>query len=252
MTNRSGRWAGPHWNLVSVVPLGALVIVADNAITQVLAVLALVLAAARYGRESATRSRQDGARSAKSAGPPGGTSPEVLCARTVQVGAGLDPNGGAPAVPGPAGRPVDEDGQRLANFRVNLVPAVLALANPPWQQAVWLDPSRFENVDHIFHVLFDDFCDADRPEGYLGISLRTPEEVDLMRRLGRALTAAEAGALDDTDDAYLRSAAWPEVVAAAGCLAEVMVSNDLSELVTLHSAGTEGRPGPHEPTGGSA
>ncbi|MFJ9025430.1 hypothetical protein ACIRPU_36475 [Streptomyces sp. NPDC102259] len=67
---------------------------------------------------------------------------------------------------------------------------VLALANPPWQRDVWLDPSEFVNIDHVFHTLFDDFCDAGEPERFLGISLRT-------------------------------------VVAIAGRLAQVMVSNDL-------------------------
>ncbi|MFC8227085.1 hypothetical protein [Streptomyces sp. NPDC057287] len=132
-----------------------------------------------------------------------------------------------------------EDRQRLADFRVNLVPAVLALANPPWQQAVWLDPSAFENVDHIFHVLFDDFCDADRPELYLGTSLRTEEEVDLMRQLGSALNAADSEAPDDTDEQYLQATAWPRVVAVAGRLAQVMVSNDLSELVALLNTESE-------------
>ncbi|MER5477282.1 hypothetical protein ABT026_09895 [Streptomyces sp. NPDC002734] len=131
---------------------------------------------------------------------------------------------------------MNEDSQRLANFRVNLVPAVLALANPPWQRDVWLDPSTFENLDHIFHTLFDDFCDADEPERYLGVSLRTEEEVALVRELGGALNAAAAEAPNDTDEEHLRSAHWPEVVAIAGRLATVMVSNDLGELVAQHEA----------------
>jgi hypothetical protein len=133
-----------------------------------------------------------------------------------------------------------EDAQSLANFRVNLVPAVLALANPPWQRDVWLDPSTFENLDHIFHTLFDDFCDADRPERFLGVSLRTEEEVTLMRELGVALNAATAEAPNDTDEEHLRSAHWPEVVAVAGRLAGVMVSNDLGRLVALHESETGG------------
>jgi hypothetical protein len=131
---------------------------------------------------------------------------------------------------------MNEDSQRLANFRVHLVPAVLALANPPWQREVWLDPSTFENLDHIFHTLFDDFCDADDPERFLGTSLRTEEEVTLMRELGVALNEAAAEAPNDTDEEYLRSTHWPEVVAVAGRLASVMVSNDLGELVALHES----------------
>ncbi|MFG3282693.1 hypothetical protein [Streptomyces sp. NPDC048111] len=129
---------------------------------------------------------------------------------------------------------MNEDSRRLANFRVHLVPAVLALANPPWQRDVWLDSSTFENLDHVFHTLFDDFCDADKPEGYLGTSLRTEEEVALMRELGAALNAAADEVPNDTNAEYLQAAAWPEVVDIAGRLAQVMVGNDLGELAALH------------------
>ncbi|MFD7204358.1 hypothetical protein [Streptomyces sp. NPDC059893] len=139
---------------------------------------------------------------------------------------------------------MNEDSQRLANFRVHVVPAVLALARPPWQRDVWLDPSTFENLDYIFHTLFDDFCDADDPERYLGTSLRTEEEVARMRELGAALNAAADEAPNDTDAEYLQAASWPEVVAAAGRLAHVMIRNDLGELVALHEPRTEN----HQPT----
>ncbi|MFF0064203.1 hypothetical protein ACFYRC_22125 [Streptomyces sp. NPDC005279] len=129
---------------------------------------------------------------------------------------------------------MSEDARLIANHRVHVVPVVLALANPPWQRDVWLDPSVFENVDHVFHTLFDDFCDADEPEQYLGVSLRTEEEVALMRELGVALNTAAAEAPNDTDMEYLQAAAWPEVVAIAGRLAQVMVANDLRELSALH------------------
>ncbi|MFF2601666.1 hypothetical protein [Streptomyces californicus] len=132
--------------------------------------------------------------------------------------------------------PVDDLGLITARVRTHLVPAVLALAHPPWQHDVWLDPATFENLDHIFHVLYDDFCDADHPERYLGIGLRTEEEVALMRQLGRAIAAVEAEVPEETDAAYLRAAGWPKVVAAAGRLARVMVDEDLAELLALHEA----------------
>ncbi|MGQ4382280.1 SCO4402 family protein [Streptomyces sp. SAS_270] len=129
---------------------------------------------------------------------------------------------------------VSEDARLLANHRVHVVPVVLALANPPWQRDVWLDPSMFENLDHVFHTLFDDFCDADEPEQYLGVSLRTEEEVALMRELGIALNAAATEAPEETDAEYLRTPSWPKVVAVAGRLAQVMVANDLKELAAMH------------------
>ncbi|MGW7380663.1 hypothetical protein [Streptomyces sp. NPDC054794] len=63
-----------------------------------------------------------------------------------------------------------------------------------------------------------------------------------MRELGVALNAAQAEAPSDTDAEYLQATVWPEVVAVAGRLAQVMVANDLAELVALHDA---------EPTAGS-
>ncbi|MEV1022185.1 hypothetical protein [Streptomyces sp. NPDC050264] len=132
-----------------------------------------------------------------------------------------------------------EDVGLIANYRVHVVPVVLALANPPWQRGVWLDPSAFENLDYVFHTLFDDFCDADEPEKYLGISLRTDEEVVLMRELGIALATVESEvpeAPDDTDAEYVEAPSWPAVVAVAGRLARVMVTNDLGELARVYES----------------
>ncbi|MFF4258627.1 hypothetical protein ACFY1L_46335 [Streptomyces sp. NPDC001663] len=128
---------------------------------------------------------------------------------------------------------MSEAARLMANHRVHVVPVVLALADPPWQRDVWLDPSAFEDLDHVFRTLFDDFCDADEPERYLGVSLRSDEEVVLMRELGSALNAAAAEAPRDSDAECLRASAWPEVVTIAGRLARVMVANDLRVLAEL-------------------
>ena len=98
---------------------------------------------------------------------------------------------------------------------------------------MWLAPSAYESLDHVFHTLFDDFCDADEPERYLGVSLRSDEEVVLMRELGVALNATAAEAPSDADAEYLQASSWPEVVAIASRLTQVMVSNDLREVAVL-------------------
>lgn len=131
---------------------------------------------------------------------------------------------------------MDDDRTIMARARIHLVPAVLALANPPWQRDVWLDPEVFEDLGYVLHTLFDDFCDAEHPERYLGIGLRSEEEVVLLRELDRALTVAEDQAPDDSDAEMLRVEGWAEVVAVAGRLAQVMVGNDLGELLALQEA----------------
>ncbi|MCF2533166.1 SCO4402 family protein [Yinghuangia soli] len=131
-----------------------------------------------------------------------------------------------------------DHGIALPVYRLHLVPAVVALASPTWQREVWLDPTRFENLDYTVHVLFDDFCDADDPRPWLGQSLRTEEEVDLMAHLGAAYGAVQdAVGADARDEVYLDAPGWPAVMAAAARLAQVLVANDLAALDALHNAG---------------
>jgi hypothetical protein len=123
---------------------------------------------------------------------------------------------------------VIDHGIRHPHYRLHVVPAVLSLASPSWQREVWLDPAQPENLDHVIHVLFDDFCDADDPGRWLGSSLRTTEEVELMAQLGEAYGAVQ-DAIGPTapDEAYLDDQYWPPVLAVAARLAQVMVRNHL-------------------------
>ncbi|MBO3751013.1 hypothetical protein J5X84_33490 [Streptosporangiaceae bacterium NEAU-GS5] len=122
-----------------------------------------------------------------------------------------------------------DHGIEFPQYRLHLVPAVLALACPSWQREIWLNPDEFENLDYVVRVLFDDFCDASAPQSWLGVSLRTDEEVSLMATLGAGAAAP--------DEAYLESPGWQAVLAAAARLAQVVVMNDLVALSGLHDSG---------------
>lgn len=134
---------------------------------------------------------------------------------------------------------VTDHGIKFPTYRTHVVPAVLSLANPPWQREVWLARDRFEDLTYVVHVLFDDFCDARVPDEFLGVSLRTEEEVELMRLLGAAYASVEreVTAPNVPDEEYLDAPSWPNVVAAAGRLAQVMIANDLAALAALDDAG---------------
>jgi hypothetical protein len=128
-------------------------------------------------------------------------------------------------------------------MRLNLVGAVLSLANPPWQREVWgrpdvPKPGHYEDLDMVVHCLFDDFCDADDPVPYLGVTLRNEDELRLMQELGAQfnLLFKELGGHAQVD-AYLDSPRWSRVVAVAGRLAQEMVGNDLLELAKLTDPG---------------
>ncbi|MFD9166929.1 hypothetical protein ACFVZ8_33830 [Streptomyces sp. NPDC059558] len=131
-----------------------------------------------------------------------------------------------------------DHGVAMPSYSLHVVPAVVALPSPAWQRDVWLDPDQHEDLDHIVHVLFDDFCNADDPQPWLGQSLRTEQEVELMARLGTAYGAVQdavgAGARDEE---YLAAPGWAAVVTAAAGLAQVLVANDHVALSKLHEAG---------------
>ncbi|MDX3354546.1 hypothetical protein PV703_14765 [Streptomyces sp. ME01-24h] len=119
-------------------------------------------------------------------------------------------------------------------FRLHVVPAVLALASPSWQRDVW-QPEEFEDLDYVIHVLFDDFCNADDPAPWLGKSLRTEEEVTLMKELGKAYSVVQdqVGHMAPDQD-YLDSPDWALVITIAAKLAQVMVTDDLQAAALLH------------------
>ncbi|MDK9497626.1 hypothetical protein QEZ40_002568 [Streptomyces katrae] len=137
-----------------------------------------------------------------------------------------------------------DHGIALPAYRLHVVPAVVALASPTWQREVWLDPDRFEGLDYTVRVLFDDFCDADDPLPWLGQSLRSEEEVELMARLGAAYGAVQdAVGAAARDEVYPDSPGWSVVVAAAARLAQVLVANDQLALSRSYDAGRGGATG---------
>lgn len=131
-----------------------------------------------------------------------------------------------------------DHGIRFPHYRRHVVPAVLSLASPSWQREVWLDPAEFENLDYVVHVLFDDFCDAHDPGGWLGASLRTTEEVELMAQLGRVYSAVqdEVGPTSP-DEVFMAAAGWAQVMSVAARLAQVMVDNDLAAAAAVAEGG---------------
>ncbi|MFJ4189098.1 hypothetical protein [Kitasatospora sp. NPDC089509] len=131
-----------------------------------------------------------------------------------------------------------DHGISLPYFRLHVVPAVVALASPTWQREVWLDQEQLEDLDYIVHVLFDDFCDAHEPARFLGGSLRTEQEVELMARLGVAYSAVQdAVGARSPDEVFLDAPGWPAVVSAAARLAQVMLANDYAALAARPEAG---------------
>lgn len=109
---------------------------------------------------------------------------------------------------------------RFPYMRGSVIDAVATLADPDYQQRVWIahirpDPAYFDDLDANIHVLYDDCRVLPDPEDTVGDVLIAGDEVTRLRALGTVLGRLidKLGNVDD--DKYLADPEWPAVVQAA-------------------------------------
>lgn len=119
---------------------------------------------------------------------------------------------------------------RLPEMRAEVIASVRALADPAYQQRVWIDreyphADYFDDLTLTVNILYDDTTVLDDPQAALGLTLASEAEVEAMSRLADALTHAldEVGR-DQPDERFLASPAWPAVVDAASAALEVLTT----------------------------
>lgn len=118
----------------------------------------------------------------------------------------------------------------LPDMRAEIIASVRALADPAYQQRVWVDreyPSAdyYDDLTLTVNILYDDTTVLADPRAALGRTLASEAEVEAMSRLAGELTRAldEVGR-DQPDERFLASPAWPSVVDAASAALEVLTA----------------------------
>ncbi|MGW8327721.1 SCO4402 family protein [Streptomyces sp. NPDC055897] len=108
----------------------------------------------------------------------------------------------------------------LPEMRAEVISAVRALADPEYQQRVWIDriypkPNFFDDFTLNVNIL-NDATVLEAPEAALGYTLASDAEVRAMSALANALDSALNTVGRDASDAeFMASEPWPGVVAAA-------------------------------------
>lgn len=78
-------------------------------------------------------------------------------------------------------------------WRESIILEVQDLANPEVLKNKWVERRGVRNEVTGFwssvDLLFDDCCNLDNPEEYLGVSLVSQNEVDILRSLGEAMNS---------------------------------------------------------------
>lgn len=131
---------------------------------------------------------------------------------------------------------------RFRGMREWIVDALQVLADPDYQQRVWIrreypHPGFFDNLDMNIHTLFDDAVVLPDPEPAIG-ALIYPDEVEVLRALGAVFEPLidELGNVGDAD--YLAHPRWAEVVRRAADAYRVMHANDQRHATEGPPSGT--------------
>ena len=105
---------------------------------------------------------------------------------------------------------------RFLDMRANLHGFSESLSDEAYQKRVWIErqPSATrDSFTDVVHFFYDDTTLAEHPDQWLGLILRNASEVDAVKALVSAMDVlfAKIGT-EEPDEAYIRSADWPQVV----------------------------------------
>jgi putative heme iron utilization protein len=106
-------------------------------------------------------------------------------------------------------------------WRETLLGALETLADRAYQQQVWIEKHyppnvQYDDFDRVVHVLFDDTALADAPEKTIGYILEDETEMHAVTVVIKLIDAMlKTHGTDLTDEQYLQTPEWAQVVAVA-------------------------------------
>lgn len=122
---------------------------------------------------------------------------------------------------------------RYPEMRHQVFSAVSALADPQYQQRVWLDriyphENYYDDLDLNISILYDDTSVLSDSASTMGQILANHEEVERFRSLAELLDPIIDELGDSPDSRYMSHPGWPAVVDAAKSALAVMRSTEAS------------------------
>jgi hypothetical protein len=109
---------------------------------------------------------------------------------------------------------------RYPRMRAEAVLALRALADPAYQQTVWVEreyptDTYHDDLGMTVHVLYDDTRVLAEPLDCVGTVLASPAEAEELAVLAGVLGPILDRRTSARDEEYLADPAWPQVVSAA-------------------------------------
>jgi hypothetical protein len=117
---------------------------------------------------------------------------------------------------------------KYPHMRKELIFSIRTLADPVYQRRVWVDlelpRTPFEDCfDMAIHIIFDDLCLNTNLDQAIGPVLRNDTEAQAVQRLVEKIDILfDRMGLSATDQEYINSPYWPDVLEAASAAYEVL------------------------------
>lgn len=110
---------------------------------------------------------------------------------------------------------------RYPEMRAQIIESIQALADPTYQQRVWVDriyphPGFYDDLTHNVNVLYDDTEVASDPYSQVGVTLESQEEAAAIEAIAHAFDPILDSMDPKTVDAEIMAMpTWDDVVRAA-------------------------------------
>lgn len=116
-------------------------------------------------------------------------------------------------------------------MREELVDYLKGLSDREYQREAWVEKNfqkgEYDELDYTIHFLYDDTVLASNPRSTIGLILESEEESKLIANLIFALDAVfETHGLELSDEEYIGTAGWEEVVRSAKAAWNLLKTND--------------------------
>ncbi|KYC39213.1 hypothetical protein WA1_31190 [Scytonema hofmannii PCC 7110] len=122
-------------------------------------------------------------------------------------------------------------------MRGELLETLRSLASREYQQKAWINHNYpagvlYDSFDEVVHFLFDDTILAENPNAAIGVILENDKEARLIAAVCTAIKQVfEAHGTEMSDEEYINSSKWTNVVEAASMALHLITNEQLSSSV---------------------
>lgn len=124
---------------------------------------------------------------------------------------------------------------QYSKMRDDLLETLCSLADREYQQAAWVEQNYppgilYDSFDEAVHFLYDDTILAENPDAAIGVIIQDEKEARMIEAVCCAINQVfQALGTQASDQEYINSSKWTDVVEAASLALQAMKNQSVSK-----------------------